>query len=795
MIKGKSFLFAITTTLSLTSLTLAQINPDYPIKPVPAKNIQITDKFWAPKIETNHKVTIPHVLEMCEETGRIDNFSIAAGNKKGEHRGFIFNDSDVYKTIQAVAYSLENHPDKELEKYADEIIDKIADAQWDDGYLFTPYSIPQHQPEKRWSNIRDNHELYCAGHLFEAATAYYKTTNKRKLLEVALKFADYIDSVFGPNKKNDAPGHEEIEIGLIKLYQLTNEEKYLKLANFFIDQRGNHENRQSYETQAQDHIRVTQQKTPVGHAVRAAYLYCAVTDIAALTENPKYLNALDSIWNSLVSKKLYITGGIGSRHGGESFGDDYELPNLSAYCETCAAIGNIFWNHRLFLLKGHAKYIDILERTLYNGCISGVSLEGDKFFYTNPLKSQGQHSRSRWFGCACCPTNIVRLLPSIPAYIYAYENKNIYINLYIADKAEIKIPNNTLKVEQKTRYPWDGNIKINITIQKPEDFTIFLRIPCWAENQPLPGNLYHFYKRNNQPVALKVNGEVIEPLTENGYVPLKRKWEKSDTIELNLPMPVRRISAHPNVRDDTGKVALQKGPIVYCAESRDNNGQVTNLLIPDNTKLKSEFRPDLLNGIQVIEGKAVALAHSEEDDSIIETSVPFLAIPYYAWANRGESEMAVWLPANFSAATPLPAPTIASKSNVTTSGGTDPQAVNNQLVPENSNDHSVPYFHWWPKKGSKEWVTFSFDKPQRISTIQVYWFDDTGQGECRTPESWKIFYEKNGEFKSVINPKGLGTEKDKFNNATFEPVRTNAIRIEVNLRKNFSAGIYETLIE
>jgi len=802
MIKGKSFLFAIITTLSLTLSTLAQINPDYPIKPVPFTNVHITDRFWTPRLRTNQNVTIPYAFWKCEETGRISNFEKAAGLIEGKHEGFYFNDSDLYKIMEGAAYSLQVNPDKMTWMYLDKLIKIISAAQWEDGYLFTYYSIPDRQPEKLWTNVANTHEQYCAGHMYEAAVAHYQVTEETNFLNIAIKNADLMCEVFNPEGRTDPPGHEEIEIGLCKLYRATGNQKYLNQAKFFLDQRGREGNRGPdggrglYGIYAQDHKPVTEQTKAVGHSVRAAYLYTGMADVAALTGDMKYVKAIDTIWEDVVDAKMYVTGGIGARGGGEAFGDDYELPNLSAYCETCAAIGNIFWNHRMFLLHGHAKYIDILERTLYNGLLSGISLSGDKFFYQNPLESYGQHERSPWFGCACCPSNITRFIPAIPGYIYAHKDNNIYVNLFISGKVQVNTRNNIVTITQETRYPWDGGVKITVEPEKSDEFTIYVRIPGWVRNQPVPSDLYHFLQENNESYTLKINNQDIASEITDGFACLERKWNKGDIIELNLPMPVRRVIAHKNLEDDKGKAALQRGPVVYCAEWPDyTDGHVSNLLLQDNEVLDSTFRKDLLNGIQVIEGQAVALAHSEEDDSIIETNVPFLAIPYYAWAHRGPGQMVVWLPRNKSAARALPAPTIASKSNVTTSGGTDPQAVNDQLVPENSNDHSVLHFHWWPKKGSKEWVTFSFDKPQRISTIQAYWFDDTGEGECRTPESWKIFYKKNDEFKSVINPKGLGTEKDKFNNATFEPVKTNAIRIEVNLRENFSAGIYEVRIE
>jgi len=625
---------------------------DYPIKPVPFTDVQIKDNFWQPRMETNRTVTIPYDFKKCEETSRIDNFAKAGGLMEGEFVGIRYNDSDVYKVIEGAAYSLSLHPDPELEKYLDDLIAKIAAAQEDDGYLYTTRTIDPENPARnagneRWSYMIHSHELYNVGHSYEAAVAYYQATGKRSLLDVAIKNANLIDSVFGPGKKHNPPGHQEIEIGLAKLYRVTGDEKYLKLAKFFLDQRGKYIDRKPYDEYVgaeytQDHKPVIEQDEAVGHAVRAGYMYSGMADVAALTGDKSYIDAIDKIWDNVVSKKLYITGGIGARSEGEAFGDNYELPNLEAYNETCAAIANMFWNHRLFLLHGDAKYIDVLERTLYNGFLSGVGMNGSEFFYPNPLESDGRHKRSPWFDCACCPVNVVRFLPSLPGYVYAQQDHDLFINLFMSSDATIKMKDNTVNLVQQTDYPWDGKITITVNPEKADDFVVHIRIPGWTQGQPVPSDLYHYLNPTDEKVLLKVNGESVDFQLAKGFASLKRNWKKGDVIELTLPMPIRKVVAHDSVKADAGKLSLEGGPIVYCAEWVDNGGHVLNLMLPKETELQVEHRADLLKGVNVIRGKALALYSNGNEPEKREQD--FLAIPYYAWAHRGAGEMAVWLP-------------------------------------------------------------------------------------------------------------------------------------------------------
>jgi len=775
---------------------------DYPFAPVPFHAVKPADSFWAPRIETNRTVTIPYAFKLCQETGRLTNFEIAGGLKQGAFCSkYPFDDSDVYKIIEGAAYSLRVHPDPELEKYVDDVIATIALAQEPDGYLYTARTIdPQHPPldwvgKERWSNEYMSHELYNAGHLFEAAVAYYQSTGKKNLLHVALKNADLIDGVFGPGKKRVAPGHQEVEIGLVRLYRLTGRRKYLALAKFFLDERGNAKDRKPYGEYSQDHKPVTEQNEAVGHAVRATYMYSGMADVAALTGNPAYVQAIDKIWENVVWKKMYVTGGIGAAGEIEGFGADYDLPNAEAYCETCASIGNILWNQRMFLLHGDAKYIDVLERVLYNGFLSGISLGGDRFFYPNPLESFGQHHRSAWFACACCPSNITRFIPSIPGYVFAKREDTLYVNLFMASEASIDLGMQKVRVQQETQYPWDGTVKITISPEKPAEFSVNVRVPGWATGQPVPGDLYQFTDKTGEPSVIRVNGDEIPLYLNRGYVSIRRAWRPGDVIEASFPMPIRRVLAHPAVKDDIEKVSLERGPIVYCAEWPDNGGRVSNLVLEDNNPLSAERRDNLLSGVTVIKGEATALYEGKRGGPVIAKKQQFIAIPYYAWAHRGEGEMTVWLARSPSTVRPLPNPSFASMSKPTASGGKNAEALNDQWEPTSSNDHAHPYLHWWPHKATQEWVQYDLNKPATVQAVEVYWFDDSGRGECRVPASWQLFFQAGDTWKPVQNLVPYGVEKDKYNKVKFRPVETKALRLEIQLQKDFSGGILEWRVE
>lgn len=624
---------------------------DYPLKPAPFTAVKIQDNFWKPRIDTAVSVTIPYDFEKCEETGRIDNFVKAAGLMEGPHEGIYYDDSDVFKVMEGGAYALQIAPNPALEAYMDNLIVKIAGAQEEDGYLYTarsidPININERCGPERWSNLAVNHELYNVGHMYEAAVAYYQATGKRKFLDVALKNADLIDAVFGAGKRRDVPGHQEIEIGLIRLFRVTGDRRYLHLARFFLDERGRANGRELYGSGCQDHLPVTEQREAVGHAVRAGYLYAGMTDIAALTGDAAYTSAVTALWENVVGKKLALTGGIGARHDGEAFGDNYELPNLTAYNETCAAQANILWNHRLFLLTGEAKYIDVLERALYNGFLAGVGMDGTSFFYVNPLACDGEYpfnrdramSRQPWYQTSCCPTNVVRLLPSLSGYAYALRDQALYVNLYVGGKAAISLGGADISITQTTDYPWDGTILFDIAVSKPRAFALKLRIPSFAQasprGKPLPGDLYRYLEESAEPVELSIAGNDSPIDIERGYAVVARVWEGNTRIRLRLPMAARRVVAHAAAAELKDKVALERGPLVYALEGADNKSSVLDLALEDSAQLRAGHVPDLLGGVTAIQGNALDGRG---------TVVKFTAIPYYAWGHRGDGQMNVWL--------------------------------------------------------------------------------------------------------------------------------------------------------
>ena len=641
---------------------------DYSITAVDFTKVKLNDQFWSPRIETNRTVTIPASFQRCENTGRVKNFVMAANRSGKLCTKYPFDDTDIYKTIEGASYSLAVHPDPKLLAYIDSLITIIGKAQEDDGYLYTARTIdPAHPHEwsglERWEKERElSHELYDAGHLYEAAAAHYLATKKTNLLNIALKNADLVCSVFGPGKKSVAPGHEIVEMGLVRLYRITGKREYLSTAKFFIEARGKYT---GYDPKSedswlngsywQDDKPVKLQDEAEGHAVRAGYLYSAVADVAALTGDDSLLHAIDKIWENVVTKKMYVQGSVGAKGDGERFGKNYELPNTSAYNETCAAIANVFWNERMFLLHGDSKYIDILEKTLYNGLISGIGLDGKSFFYTNAMQAQkvnGQFTnyveaaRSGWFECSCCPTNLVRLIPSIPGYVYAQKEDNLYVNLFISGTADIAIQNHPIQVVQQNNYPWNGDLQFYINPKESVRFTLKLRIPGWAQNNAMPSDLYRFKDSMTQKVKISINGQQTDYSIEKGYAVITRTWKKGDQVEMDLPMEVKRVIATNKLAEDNGKVALQMGPLIYCAEWVDNDNRTSNIILPAAATFTTEFRQDLLNGINTIHSTVQKVEVDPSNSSISKIAHPFIAIPYYAWANRGKGEMQVWLNEN-----------------------------------------------------------------------------------------------------------------------------------------------------
>ncbi len=642
------FLFLTLLTYSQDSrkyLPAGKTGSDYPVAPVSIKNVVINDSFWLPKIKLFQDTTIFYAFNKCEKEGRMQNFLVAGGKLKGTFKGKMpFDDTDLYKIIEGASYSLISKPNPKLDAYLDSIIAIIKIGQEPDGYLTTWFTINRQKPPawwvkpstRRWEHLESSHELYNSGHLFEAAAAHYWATGKRNFLNIAIKNADLLVKNFGPGKLTTPPGHQIVETGLIKLYHITNNEKYLKLAKFFLDLRGDSTTHKLYGSYGQDSVSVIKQTEAVGHAVRALYMYAGMTDIAAIYKDPDYLNAVNKIWENVVDKKMYITGGLGSRHEGESFGDNYELPNLSAYNETCAAIASVFWNQRLFLLTGSSKYYDVIERTMYNGLISGISLDGKNFFYPNPTESDGKYefnmgscTRQPWFDCSCCPTNLIRFVPSIPGLIYAFEKDSLYVNLFISSSAQIWINGKKVQISQMSSYPWDGHISIRINPKTKNKFTLKIRIPGWALNKPVPGDLYSYLNDVRGKIKLTVNGKEVSINLNNGYAGITREWAQSDIVELYLPMKVHKVEANEKVKDDKNKVAFEYGPIVYCAEENDNKN-ILNIKIPGSIKMNTVWKKVLSEKVLALKGTA-----GKEEFSLI---------PYYVWSNRGVGKMKIWLP-------------------------------------------------------------------------------------------------------------------------------------------------------
>jgi uncharacterized protein len=734
----------------------------YRVVPVPLTQVDIFDDFWAPRMEVNRQVSLWHCFNKME---------------KPDHFG-------SPKLIEAAAYMLAKRPDPKLEEYVDQVIDTLVTR-------LTPRLA---DPDKA---------VRVPGHFLEAAVAYYGTTGKRKMLDAALEDAKVIDANFGLGKRDYISQHEGQKIGLLALHGQTGDEKYLKLAQFFMDGRGQDGYPRTGEyvidrTYAQDHEPVVKQNEAVGHCVRAMFLYIPLTDLAALTGRPEYQEAADKIWEDVVDHKLYLTGSIGSIRFHEQFGSAYELPNLSAWNETCAAYGNVVWNQRMFQAHQDAKYVDVLERVLYNGFAGGVSLKGDRFFYQNPLRSFGNYERFEWIDVPCCPPNVVRLVASLGSYIYAQGSDSIYVNLFVGSKANVILPGgNLVTIRQETGYPWEGTVSVRLDPERAEAFTMLLRIPGWARNEVLPGDLYKYADEVDEKPTLHLNGRPIEVTLERGYVRIERKWAKGDRIQLQLPMPVRRVKANAEVQEDRGMVAFERGPLVYCAEWPDNNGHVLNLVVPENARFGSEWRPDLLNGIQVVTGNVEACERDDRGE-LKQRPHKMMAIPYFAWSNRGPGEMAVWMSSEPQKAwvAPLPPDPIHA---VRSSGGVpkvwtgyndqndDIGALYDGKDPLNSADESYLYYRMRPEPGTAAWVDYELKSPAKVSGAQVYWFDD--RRFCRAPASWRILYKDGDSWKPVANIEPYVVAKDRFNVVSFRPVTTIAVRLEVQpTTKLYKAG-------
>jgi DUF1680 family protein len=784
-------------------------SPSRPLTPVPIPQVAIEDEFWSPKLKVWREVTIPDCFAKFEKDGALTNFDKVRDGTGGEHGGPPWYDGLIYEMIRGCADFLAAERDPALEKRLDGYIERIAAAaaKDPDGYLNTHTQLKE--PTHRWglNGGDDNlqHDVYNAGAMIEAAVHYYRATGKTRLLQAATKLANHMAELMGPPpKKNVVPGHSLGEEALVKLYLLyrekpelkaqmlvpVDEQRYLKLAEFFIENRGNHDGRKSYGPYGQDHQPVLQQQTIEGHAVRATLLCAGLVATANVNGREDYLTAARRLWENMVYRRMYVIGGLGAVAGHEGFGPDYVLPN-NGYLETCAAIGAGFFHHNLNLATGDARYADELERVLYNAVLPGVSLKGDTYFYENPLEGGPKRARWSWHGCPCCPPMFLKIMGALPGYVYAQDAGSVYVNLFVGSRANLAVNGVKIALRQTTRYPWDGVVRLAVEPEQEAEFAVNVRLPAWCDGP-----------------QVQVNGKVSAGLEKvRGYARLQRKWKRGDVVELSLPMPVQRLKAHPKVEADLGRVALQRGPLVYCLEAVDNQGHVRNLVIPPEAPISAQHRADLLGGVTVITGQALALYRTAWPDSLYlrSTSVPgatnlsFTAIPYFANANRQPGEMSVWMAETALQAQPLPTPTVASraKSSASHSWPNDTMAaLNDQIEPAASDDAKVPRFTWWDHRGTKEWVQYDFAQPTKVSAVEVYWWDERRiNAHCRVPQSWRLLFKDGTEWKPVSGASDFGAKIDQFNRVTFSAVSTPALRLEVQLQPEWSGGILEWRVE
>jgi len=801
----KKLVKAVLLLMSVVSSASAGEGRRHPLTPVPIQQVVIEDEFWSPRIKVWREVTLADCFTKFEKDGAFNNFDRVRDGKQGGHAGPEWYDGLIYEMIRASADFLAAHRDAELENRLDGYIQRIADAaaRDPDGYLntWTQLMAPRHRWGLNGGNDVQQHDLYNAGALIEAAVHYYRATGKTQLLRVAVKLANHMAEVMGPPpRKNMVPGHSLGEEALVKLYLLfrvkpqlkaqmavpIDEQRYLKLAEFWIENRGNHRDRRSFGSYAQDHQPVLQQETIEGHAVRATLLCTGLVAAAGASGRDDYLTQARRLWQNMVGQRMYVTGGLGAVAGHEGFGPDYELPN-NGYLETCAAVGAGFFHHALSLAEGDARYADELERVLYNGILAGVSLKGDSYFYENPLEAGKSRKRWAWHGCPCCPPMFLKIMGALPGLIYAQDRDAIYVNLFIGSHATMTVKDVPIRLRQTSRYPWEGAIRLSIEPERDVELAVHLRLPTWCEDP-----------------QIKINGAtVLEPEKVGGYLRVQRKWQHGDVLELTLHLPVRRLEAHPKVEADRDRVALQRGPLIYCFEAVDNTGQVRNLVIPPDAPLRSNYRPDLLGGVVVLQGTGRAVHRVEWPDALYlpagrrtdVTPVEFTAIPYFANANRQSGEMMVWMAQTASRAEPLARPTVASRAIASASHcwqNDTLAALNDQVEPTASDDTKIPRFTWWDHRGTREWVQYDFDRPEKVSSVEVYWWDERRiKAHCRVPQSWQLFYQADGQWKPVAGASVYTTEMDRFNRVTFDALQTRALRLEVQLQAEWSGGMLE----
>jgi DUF1680 family protein len=770
--------------------TSSQTSDVRPLDPVPFQEVEIRDRFWNERIETNRRATVAANLEQCETTGRIRNFAVCGGLEPGEHEGYLYNDSDVYKVLEGVAYTLAVHPDPELEARADAIIAKIASAQQDDGYINTYWTLVE--PGKRFTNMAHGHELYCGGHLIEAGVAYAQATGKTALLDVGRRFADYVGTVFGPEKRLDPCGHQELELALMKLARLTGEKRYAELGEFFLRERGDPRRQERYGADLQDDVPALEQREVSGHAVRAMYMYCGMADVARAGGGPEWLATLVRLWDDVVGRKMYVTGGIGNSAHNEGFTTPYDLPNDTAYCETCASVGMALWNHRMCLLTRSVRYADVMERELYNNLLAGVSLSGDRFFYDNPLASDGSHHRVPWFDCSCCPTNVVRTIPAIGDRIWAYDEDEIDVLSYVSSKTEVPLAGGKVTITQESDYPWDGRIRLTIDPEPRQEFTLHLRRPGWC------GGRVHMTAFNGKDrSSLTVTPDPQEASEWGAWLPnIRWTWDTGSEVVIELPMTPRRVYADSHVEADRGRVCLMRGPIVYALEGCDNEGSVADLVLPPDAEVWTGRSADpLLDGVAIL--RANGLRKRRAGDAIVFEPTVLTAVPYALWDNRAPGPMEVWIAEDPALAVLGDEIGGVRAAGRTVSGShcwhTDTYAaLCDGILPAASNDQSIPRHTFWDHRGTSEWLEYRFDAPRTIATSRVYWFDDTGVGRCRVPAKWSLAWLDGDDWRPIEPLEGeYGTAPDRMHALRFAPVDTRAVRLLVELQPEFSAGVLE----